>query len=129
MRNTTISHHSHFAFPVWVFQIPVRCLPAHCFCLMRIIMIIIWTMMMFMMMNVIRSLMMMMIMMREGRALPETHSGASFMRQCSSGIKNPIHIHQHDRHDHNDDDVDFLYIVIIIHPLSLVWRLLFLTCI
>ena len=68
------------------------------------------TMMMFMMMNVIMSMMMMMMMMmmmiEEGRALPETHSGASFMRQCSSGIKNPIHIHQHDRHN-DDDNVDF----------------------
>ena len=31
--------------------------------------------------------------MEGGGILPETHSGASFMRQCSSETKNPIHIH------------------------------------
>ena len=49
---------------------------------------------------------MMMMMMEEGRILPETHSGASFMPQCSSGIKNPIHIHHHD-HNNDDDTHDF----------------------
>ena len=46
---------------------------------------------------------MMMMMMEEGRILPETHSGASFMPQCSSGIKNPIHIHHYDHDDNNHD--------------------------
>ena len=34
------------------------------------------------------------------------HSGASFMRRCSSGIKNPIHIHHHGGGDHGKDGGD-----------------------
>ena len=52
--------------------------------------------------------------MEEGTILPETHCGASFMRQCSSGIKNPIRIHHHDHHNDGggfDDNIDANYIV------------------
>ena len=31
--------------------------------------------------------------MEGGGIVPETHGGASFMRQCSSETENPIHIH------------------------------------
>ena len=38
--------------------------------------------------------------MEGGGILPETHSGASFMRQCSSETENSIHIH----HQHIGDE-------------------------
>ena len=110
------SHHSHFSFPVRVFQIPVCRLPAHRFCLVTAIMktiltMIITTSAMIMTTSAMIMTMNMTMTMEEGTILPETQCGASFMRQCSSGIKNPIRIRITIGDGGFDDNIGANYIV------------------